>query len=891
MTLTSGTKLGPYEIIDAVGAGGMGVVYRARDARLNRDVAVKILPTAFARDPDRMRRFQQEAQAVAALNHPNILAIHDFGEHEGSPYLVTEFLEGETLRIRLGAGPLPIRKATEYAEQIVRGLAAAHEKGIIHRDMKPENIFVTRDGRVKILDFGLAKLVHQEGAQAADAATLASQTEAGVVLGTVGYMSPEQVKGLAADHRSDLFSFGATLYEMMSGKRAFRGETSVETMSAILKEDPQEFAEGTRTVPLGLDRIVRHCLEKNPEERFQSARDIAFALSGLSSTTSTASAAFLSAGRRSWQSWARLAAELVLLAVAVGLLLGRRAEKPAASVEAAIVPPAGDGFSANITQPAAISPDGRFLAEIAMRNGHTELWLRRLDGSDAQPITGSENAVNPFWSPDSRYVAFFVPGKLRKADVAGGSVTDICPSGRFGMGGAWSSRGVIIFSTFGEALKKVPDSGGVPEPIPGTELSNGAISQLWPAFLPDGAHFLYLDWRYPTNDSKETIIWVGSLDGEKARPLPLTTSSARYANGYLLFSHDGDLVAQKFDVSRLALSGPVVPIARNIEFDTFFHDGMFTVSDTGVLVYGRAGVGVDSQLTWMDRTGKVLGTLGEVGNFNRLAISPDGTRVAIGVKVSDAREKIWIYDTALGTRIPLVGGESGTSMYSPVWSPDGKQLAYRDTLGKTSRLFLHNSDGSGEERNPGSVEFDLLSPTDWSPDGRYLVLDLARFQGRESWQASLRVINVADGKSVLELEDQAVGHFSPDGHWLAYCKEDGGQLYVTPFPGPGARIAVSSGGGRAPRWRGDGKELYYIANDLMLMSVQLSASTHEFKVLSSKPLFRIQLPSHAGFYDVSRDGQKFLFTTRTPKEQAAPLTLLTNWMARTQQTATRNPNN
>ena len=889
MPLASGSRIGPYEIGAPIGAGGMGEVFRAYDTRLHRDVAVKVLPSIFSRDSDRMRRFLQEAQAIAALSHPNILAIHDFGEHEGSPYIVMEYLEGETLRERLNSGPLTLRKAADFAEQIARGLAAAHEKGIVHRDLKPENIFLSRDGRVKILDFGLARLPLQRSTP--DAATLASQTEPGFVMGTVGYMSPEQLRGKAADHRSDLFSFGAVLYEMLAGKRAFRGETSVETLSAILREDPPDLTGTDRSIPSSLELIVRHCLEKNPEERFQSAQDVGFALGTLSVSSSAATAVVSRGAGISWQRWARLAAEVGLLVVAVALLLSRHPSAATPNVQAAVLPPPGDGFWANITQPAAISPDGRFLAEVAMRNGHTQLWLRRLDGADAQPIAGSEDAMNPFWSPDSRYVAFFVPGKLKKVDVSGGSVTDICPSGRFGMGGAWSSRGVVIFATFGEALKKVPEAGGVAESISGTELSDGAVGQMWPAFLPDGTHFLYLNWRYPTNDGKQNVVWVGSLDGEKARPLPLTTSNARYSNGHLLFSHNGDLVAQKFDIARLALSGPVVPIARNIEFDTFFHDGMFTVSDTGVLVYGTAGVGVDSQLTWVDRAGKVLSTLAEAESFTRPAISPDGTRVAVGVKVTDAREKIWIYDTARGTRIPLVNGDSGPSMYSPVWSPDGQQLAYRETLGKTSKLLLHNADGSGEEKNPGSVEFDLLSPMDWSRDGHYLVLDLARFQGRDNWQASLRVINVGDGKSVLELEDQAVGRFSPDGHWLAFCSEDGGQLYVKPFPGPGAQIAISSTGGRDPRWRGDGKELYYLTNDLMLMSVQVSVSAQQFKVLSSQPLFKVQMPYNAGFYDATRDGQKFLLTMRTAKEQTAPLTLLTNWTSRIQEEAAHAPAN
>ena len=416
MTLAAGTKLGPYEVVSAAGAGGMGEVYRARDSRLNREVAIKVLPAAFARDPERLRRFQQEAQAVAALNHPNILAIHDFGEHDGSPYLVTEFLEGETLRGRLNSGALPARKASEFAEQIARGLAAAHDKGIVHRDLKPENIFVTRDGRVKILDFGLAKLTRPDRRTSSDAATLASQTEPGVVMGTAGYMSPEQVKGQVADHRSDLFSFGAILYEMLSGKRAFRGETSVETMSAILKEDPPEFAETNRTVPPALDRIVRHCLEKNPEERFQSARDVAFALGALSESGSAATSTVKIGARPAWRRWVRVVAEVALLGAALSLLLTRHSEKPGFSVQASILPPPGDGFWANkLSRPRFLrteSSSPSLPCATVTHNCGCDGWTQ----SDAQPIAGSEDASNPFWSPDSRYIAFFVARQAEEGE-------------------------------------------------------------------------------------------------------------------------------------------------------------------------------------------------------------------------------------------------------------------------------------------------------------------------------------------------------------------------------------------------------------------------------------------------------------------------------------------
>jgi len=879
MTLASGTKLGPYEIQTSLGAGGMGEVYRAWDVRLKRQVAIKVLPATFARDPERLRRFQQEAQAVAALNHPNILAIHDFGEHEGSPYIVTEFLEGETLRGRMGGGALPVRKAVEVAEQVARGLAAAHDKGIVHRDLKPENIFVTLDGRVKILDFGLAKLRAETATP--DAVTLVTQTQPGVVMGTVGYMSPEQVRGQTADHRSDLFSFGTILYEMLLGRQAFSGDTSVEIMNAILKEDLPDLLEASHHIPAALGRIVGHCLEKNPAERFQSARDVAFALAALSGSGSSATAAVATGAPREGWPWLRVVAEVALLALVIvlSLHLTRRAfESPQSAVLAAIPPPPGEGFWSDITQPAAISPDGKFLALIAMSNGHTQLWMRRLDSPEAQPVAGSEDAKNPFWSPDSRYIAFFVPGKLKKLDISGGAVSDICQAGYFGMGGAWSSRGVIVFATFANALKQVPDRGGSPERVPGTELSQDAVGQMWPAFLPDGKHFLYLEWKYPTFGTHDDSVWIGSLDGEKARRLPLSSTNAQYASGHLLFTQDGDLVAQKFDTSRLELRGSPFPVTRHIEYDTFFHDGMFTVASNGMLIYGTPGTGVNTELAWLDRDGKKIGVVGEPGHFLRQAISPDSKRVAVGVKPASELEKIWIYDIDRGTRIPLVADESGGDLYSPAWSPDGKQIAYRTLAGKKATLLIRPSDGSGEEKT--GFEADLITVTNWSPDGRYVATEITNYQGRENFENSIRVVRIDSAdKPVFDIKNAEAGKFSPDGHWLAYSDLSSGEVYVVPFPGPGARIAVTSKGGKDPRWRGDGQELFLVADGQTLISVHVQESPQQFRVLSSKSLFRFQLPWNAGFYDVTRDGKRFLVTVRTGSEQVAPLTVITNWTA------------
>jgi Tol biopolymer transport system component/predicted Ser/Thr protein kinase len=857
----------------------MGEVYRARDSHLKREVAIKVLPAAFSRDPERLRRFQQEAQAVAALNHPNILAIHQLGEHEGSPYIVMEYLEGETLRTRLREGALPVRKSIELAEQLAIGLAAAHDKGVVHRDLKPENIFVTRDGRVKILDFGLAKL--RPEAITPDAATLASQTEPGVVMGTAGYMSPEQVRGQPTDHRSDLFSLGAILYEMLTGKRAFQGGTSVEIMNAILKEDPPEETEIARSIPPALGRIVGHCLEKNPAERFQSARDVAFALGALSGSVTSAPSAMTGGVARVWWPRLRLATEVTLAAIVIALtvLVARHpAAAPQSPVVASILPPPGDGFWTNQTQPAAISPNGKFLALIAMRNAQTQLWLARTDSAEAQPIAGSEDAANPFWSPDSRYIGFFAGGKLKKVDVAGGIISDLCTAGLFTFGGAWSSRGVILFAPIGGTLKRVSDAGGTPEAVSGVPLSGDAVGEEWPVFFPDGNHFFYLEWGYPSPGGHENAVFVGSLDGEKTRRLPLPSTNVQYSSGYLLFSREGDLFAQEFDTDRIQLKGVARPIARNVQYDTFFDDASFTVSNNGILVYGPAGTGINSELTWMDRNGNVLGGLGEPGQFELQAISPDGKRVAVGIKPSGPPENIWIYDVDRGTRVLLAPSEKGAP-YSPRWSSDGKQVAYRTSEGKTSVLNVRLADGSGEQKQIGARDEGVITVEDWSRDGRLFAITLSRFRGAHNWQDTLQLRRAdGDAKPELEINDANGGRFSPDGHWLAYAEETSGEVYVTPFPGPGGRIAVSSKGGYDPRWRGDGQELYYVANDSTLFAVQLRETQQRFQVLSSKPLFHMQLPSNVGYYDVTRDGKRFLVNVRTHKEQTAPLTVVTNWL-------------
>jgi eukaryotic-like serine/threonine-protein kinase len=879
--LANGTHLGPYEILCPIGAGGMGEVYRARDARLDRNVAVKVLPSAISSDPERQERFRREARAISALQHPNICTLFDVGQQDGIDYLVMEYLEGETLRRHLQHGPLPVRKALEYAGQILRGLAAAHENGMVHRDLKPENIVITRDGRVKILDFGLAKLRDPLQADSSETATLQLRTEAGVVFGTVGYMSPEQVKGFPVDHRSDLFSFGSILCEMLTGKQAFQKATAAETQAAILKEEPPDLSQTSQNISPGLQRAVQRCLEKSAEQRFQSASDLAFALDALSGSGTYAVVATSATRSRRKQLLALGAVALVIAAGLVTMYFVRRPSvSPMPLLQASILPPPGEGLWANLTQPAAISPNGEFLALISMRNGHTDLWIRRLDSTEAQPIAGTENAANPFWSPDNRYIGFFADGKLKKVDVSGGKVGDLCPSGSISMGGAWSSQGVIVFATVGDVLKRVSENGGIPEPIPGIPLSKDALGQYWPVFLPDGRHFLFLDWRYPIIGTHDNVVWLASLDGERARPLPLDSTSVQYSEGYLLFSRDSDLFAQQFDLVHNELKGPARPVARNVQYDAFMQNGAFTVSANGILVYGAVGVGGNSELTWMDREGNSLAVLGEPGQFDMQAISPDGRRVAVGIKFSGPRETIWIYDVDRGTRVPLDAAESGFILNTPRWSPDGKQVAYRAMGGKNCALYVRASDGSGQEKKILETADGGFTLEDWSPDGRFLLFNHFRFLGRLNWHGTLTLWRVAGAeKPELELDNAGGGKFSPDGHWLAYSDNTSGQVYVTPFPGPGARIAVSSSGGNDPRWRGDGQELFFLNNDQTLISVQVHESANDFRVLSSRPLFRLPLPNNAGFYDVTRDGKRFLVNIRTLKEKQAPLTLVTNWTA------------
>ncbi len=923
MTLTSGARLGPYEIEALVGAGGMGEVYRARDPRLGRDVAIKVLPMAFSADPARLRRFEQEARAAAALNHPGILAVYDIGTDNGAPYIVSELLEGETLRDRLNrgstassasdAGGLAVRKAVDYANQVARGLAAAHEKGIVHRDLKPENLFVTTDGRVKILDFGLAKLTEVDAAHPGGGSlpTVAPVTEPGMLLGTMGYMAPEQVRGQPADHRSDIFAFGAILYEMLSGQRAFRGATAADTISAILDKDPTDLPLAERHIPPALERVVDRCLEKSPAARFQSTHDLAFALDGLSSHSESGVAVGAlpapKAKRREPLAWA-LVGVLALVIVAGGAW---RFIQPAAVSESirfpvSSTPDAIINGGAN-TASLAVSPDGRRIVFAATRRagGSPLLWMRSLDSLEARALLGTEHSgtAGPFWSPDSRFIGFFADGKLKKIDISGGAPQTLCDSPN-SAGGTWNRDGVIVFGSISTGLSRVSAAGGQPTPAITLDRGRQETSHRYPFFLPDGRRFVYL--VQPGN-----ALVVGSLDSPQVTRLVAADSKATYApSGHLLFVRQATLFAQPFDADRLKLTGEAAPVAEQVAFNVGGGNAAYSVSDTGMLVYRTGGGGVNTnQLTWFDRTGKTLSTVGAPADYRGIELAPDARRVAVHPHELAGGGDIWLRDLSRETTTRLTFGAHNTS---PVWSPDGTRIAFgsnRPPSGQTSadpygggfNLYEKRADGTGDvtmlfDSVASKLPTIWMQPTSWSPDGQLLVFE--RIDPSTSFDIwALPLTGDRKPRPLVQTEFQEFeGQISPDGRWLAYASNETRRLevYVRPLSGSAGKWQISTTGGSYPRWRRDGKELFYLGSDHKLMAVQMSGGGPAVEAGIPHPLFDARLAavfvSGTGSngtastpypYVVSDDGQRFMVSVDVRQQQASdtPLTVVVNWTA------------
>jgi serine/threonine protein kinase len=877
MPLTAGARLGPYEILSLLGAGGMGEVYRARDPRLGRDVAVKVLPSDLLIDSERLDRFELEARSAAALNHPHILSVYDVGQHQGSPYIVSELLEGETLRECLHRGALPVRKGIEYAVQVARGLTAAHDKGIVHRDLKPDNIFITVDGRVKILDFGLAKLTQTEHADGAGNLVTAADTSPGRVLGTIGYMSPEQVRGLRADHRSDIFSLGAVLYEMLSGRRAFQGATTADTMTAILSQDPPILPVIERHIPSAVAPIVNRCMEKNPAARFKSADDLAFALETLSSHSDSDSVIRPERTRnRERRAWV-VASVLAMLGAAAAIQWLRQPQRLPLANEVRLeinTPPTTDPVSL------AVSPNGQKIVFQGVSGGESRLWVRSLDSLSPRPLPGTESATHPFWSPDSRSIGFFAEGQLKRIDLDG-SALQILAAVAAGRGGTWNSDGTILFAQHTGGIYRTSERGG--EPVAVTRLEPPQqSSHRFPRFFPDGKHFLY----YVLGTPEARGVYVGRVDGSMTRRILATDTAAVYApSGHMLLVRDGSLFAQEFDPVGLTFSGDPFAVVDQAAITISGAETVpaLSVSSTGAIVYRTGPGAAQRQFVWINRSGEQIATVGSPLSGLNPSLSPDERHIAVYRTVNGDTD-IWLLD--------VVRGVLGRFTFDPaidvnaVWSPDGSRIIFQSNRKGVSDLYEKQVSGAaGSEK----IVLDSLqdkAPMDWTSDGRFLLFrNTDPRTGYDLWTLPLEGEHTPIPVVRTNFEERD-GQFSPDARWIAYQSNESGrpEVYVQPFQRPGGKSQISTAGGAQVRWRADGKELFYIALDGRLMGVpiQLPANGDDVEAATPVPLFATRVGGavqgiNRQQYMVSADGQRFLMNTLVEQASTSPIMVILNW--------------
>jgi eukaryotic-like serine/threonine-protein kinase len=888
MKFQPGTRLGPYEIVSPVGAGGMGEVYKARDTRLDRSVAIKVLTSRLAGAGDPRARFEREAKAISALNHPHICTLHDVGHEGDSEYLVMEYLEGESLAQRLAKGRLPLDQVYRLGAQIADALDKAHKQGIVHRDLKPGNIMLTRSG-VKLLDFGLAKLRADAASSDSICTTFIAGasaphdaggplTDRNVLIGTLPYMAPEQLDGKEADTRSDLWALGCVLYEMVAGKRAFAADGQASLMSSILTAEPQRVAEHQPLAPADLDHLIRACLAKDPEDRWQSAHDVMAELRWIAERSSGSGVAALGPGppRRLRRERAVAgAAVLLALGLAAALALRPRAGGPEMTRFVVLSPLDGD-FAPGL----AVSPDGRQLAFVAGAQGRREIWVRPLASLEARPLPGTDGARFPFWSPDGRCLGFFANGKLMRVDLAGGAAQPLA-SANDGRGGAWGRTGVILFApTSIAAIHRVPASGGADEVVTHLDKTRGESDHRWPVFLPDGRHFVYLArTRLPENHA----LVAGSLDGPEAEVLVAgLQSSIAYAafGGYLLYVRERTLVAQPFDPDRLRFTGEPVPLAQAVDPIGEGTPGTayaFFAAGGSTLAY-RAGVRVISQPTWFDRGGRELGRVGPPGDFDEPALSPDGKDVALDRNDEHLTSAVWRLDLERGALSRLSFGAG--SALAPAWSPDGSRVAY--TCAQLRSLCLRPASGAGNEEVLLTSDAAKLVD-DWSPDGRFLLFEeVSRQTTTDLWLLPL----AGERKPALYLQtpfDETHAKFSPDGRFVAYTSKESGrdEVYVQTFPAAGGKWQISTDGGDQAQWRADGKELFFLGLDRKLRAVAVKTE-HGFQPGMQRVLFEARTTVPAGLasrasYAVSGDGQRFLVDKIVSDGGRIPITVVLDW--------------
>jgi Tol biopolymer transport system component len=896
MALTSGSHLGSYEILAAIGAGGMGEVYRARDAKLGRNVALKVLPEAFARDAERMARFQREAKVLASLNHPNIASIYGLEDSGATHALVMELVEGPTLADRIKSGPIPIDEVLRIAKQITEALEYAHERGIVHRDLKPANVKVTNDDAVKVLDFGLAKAIEGDAASIdiSTSPTISRMaTMAGVLLGTAAYMSPEQAKAKPVDRRADIWAFGCVLYEMLTGKMAFRGETVTDTLASVIKEEP-DWSQLPAATPRHVRILLLRCLQKDPKQRLRDIGDARIALdevlSGAVAQEISSSGSPVSAS--AWQRSVPWAVAAVCLVAALGVLawaLARHESSPAPLIAAQILPPPGTSFALLGTVgfgPPLLSPDGSKIAFVAAAvDGTRKLWVRSLGSVTARALDGTDGASMQFWSPDSQDLGFFANGKLRRIPATGGSPLDLSDVSSVVIRGAtWGANDVILFTpTVGSGLFEVHAnaSGAAPQPVTQLDKSRKESSHRWPQFLPDGKHFLYfIESAVPENSGT----YVGSVDGGQPRQVLQGHRAALYiAPGYLLFLRESVLMAQRFDPDNFQLGGDAVPIVDHVEAGSApFFAGNFSASGVGgYLVYdGRAPGAAPIHLLWFDRAGRQLGEIEPPADYESPRLSPDGKKLAVTVVDGvTSNFDVWVQDLAKGTRTRITFGE-GTVSIAASWSPDGKTIVYQSNPGGHYSIYQKAADGTGEPTLLFGDDANERVPR-VSPDGRYVVFQRQTPDGAPTQIWALPLFgNRKAFPAVQGHTDALAPDISPDGKWLAYVSAESGrdEVYVVPFGHGSGKWQVSAAGGDLPRWRADGKELFFLSPDNKMTSAEISESASGIAVGKVQVLFQTHAAPLASWsYDVTADGKKFVIVSKDPQLGFAPVTLVANW--------------
>ncbi len=895
MTLSAGTRLGPYEILASVGAGGMGEVYRARDTRLDRTVAIKVLPSHLSSSEELRQRFEREARAVSQLNHPHICVLHDIGQQDGTDYIVMEYLEGETLAERLVRGSLPLEQALRFGIEMAGALDKAHRRGIVHRDLKPSNVMVTKSG-VKLLDFGLAKVAAPASGGAVALSMLPTTpkgtnlTAEGTILGTFQYMAPEQLEGKEADTRTDIFAFGAVLYEMATGRKAFTGKSQASLIAAILEREPPAISTVAPMTPPSLDRVVKTCLAKDPDDRWQTAHDVRLQLQWIAEGGSQAGLpAPVLARRKSREHLAWGAFAIAALAALVSaFLLVRQKREPVRVFRSSILSPENTRFSFS-GSPMAVSPDGRQIAFVAQSpEGVRLLWVRPFDASASQPLAGTEGAYCPFWSPDSRFLGFFAEGKLKKIAASGGPPQTLCdaPTGR---GATWNRNGVILFApSEGGPIHRVAASGGAASPATQLDQSSAEYNHFWPFSLPDGRHFLYSSYRGRAARDQTFGLHLGSLDSKDRRLLLHARTNAAYApsspgssQGHLFFSKGNTLLARPFDAERLQFTGEDFPVAEQVQVFPAAQSASFSVSENGILAYRSSARGNLSQLLWFDRGGRELESVGAAADYYHPQLSHDGRRVAVMLNDPQTNDTdIWVYDLTRRVSTRLTFGPA-VNLF-PIWSPDDSRIVFASNRKGFHDLYQKMASGTGEDELLLSSTTSYKFPTDWSPDSRLIALhstDTASKTGSDIW-----VFSVADRQATFLTTPFHEGspQFSPDGRWIAYVSTESGkrEVYVRPFPDPSGKWRISSAGGSYPRWRRDGKELFYVAPDKTLMAVEITSGSG-FAAGVPKPLFRTQMKwLDIGFqYDVSPDGKRFLINTLAEEEKAEAITVVQNWTA------------